>query len=134
MTRKQHGLSIGINRENERFFISLKAQGILTHRDYETITPLLDGALAEVNDPKVRIMIDGSEFEGWELQAAWDDLKLGLKHGSEFERIAIYGNADWQQWIARIASWFIAGEVRFFDNYIDALDWLCDNKVGATRK
>jgi hypothetical protein len=134
MTHKHHGLSIGINRVNERFFVSLKAQGTLTHRDYETITPMLDTALAAVNDPTIRIMIDGSEFEGWELQAAWDDLKLGLKHGSEIERIAIYGNSQWQHWVARIASWFIAREVRFFDNYIDALDWLCDNKADAANQ
>ncbi len=92
MTQESHGFSIGIERINNDIFLSLKAKGTLTHQDYLTITPIIDSALAEVNHPKVKVFIDGTELDGWEMRAAWDDLKLGLKHGNEFEKIAIYGN------------------------------------------
>jgi len=124
MTVKRHGLSIGIDRVGSDFFLSLKAVGKLTHNDYETITPMIDAALKEVSMPKVRVFIDGSELEGWEIRAAWDDLKLGLKHGSEFEKIAIYGNKHWQETAARVGGWFISGEVQFFDDPDKALNWL----------
>ncbi len=124
MNLKRHGLLIGIERTGDLFFLSLKAQGKLTHKDYQTIIPMIDSALAEVKDPKVRALIDGTELEGWEARAAWDDFKLGLKHGNEFEKIAIYGNKKWQSIIAKMGSWFISGEVRYFENDNDALDWL----------
>jgi hypothetical protein len=124
MSITRHGLSIGIERVGSQFFLSLTAVGKLTHADYETITPMLDAALKGVKEPKVKVLIDGTEMEGWELRAAWDDFKLGLKHGSEFEKIAIYGNKNWQEITAKIGSWFISGEVKYFENRNDALEWL----------
>ncbi|MFV0561952.1 hypothetical protein [Malaciobacter mytili] len=35
----KHGLSIGINRIDNEFYLALKAIGKLTHEDYEKITP-----------------------------------------------------------------------------------------------
>ncbi len=120
----RHGLSIGIERVNNDFFLSLKAVGKLTHEDYEKINPMINAALEGVKDPKVKVFIDGSELEGWELRAAWDDFKLGLKHGNDFSRIAIFGNKKWQEYAAKISSWFISGEAKFFENADDALNWL----------
>lgn len=124
MSQDRHGLSIGIERIDDEFFLSLKAIGKLTHEDYETITPMIDSALAAVEHPKVRALVDGTELEGWELRAMWDDLKLGLKHGNEFERIALYGNRGWQEWGSKIAGWFIAGEIEYFEDRDKALEWL----------
>jgi hypothetical protein len=124
MDYQRHGLSVGIDRIDDKFYLSLKAQGKLTHHDYEIITPMIDSALAEVSAPKVRALIDGTEFEGWELRAAWDDFKLGLKHGKDFEKIAIYGNKDWQKLAATIGQWFISGEVQYFEDEQAAINWL----------
>ena len=120
----RHGLSIGIERVNDNFFLSFKAIGKLTHDDYQTITPMIESALLGVKQPKIKAIFDASRLDGWELRAAWDDFKLGLKHGSEFEKIAIYGNKGWQEMSAKIGSWFISGEVKYFENYDEALAWL----------
>lgn len=124
MTSVRHGLSIGIERIADNIFISLKAIGKLTHADYEIITPMIDSALATVKTPKVNVLIDGTELEGWELRAAWDDLKLGLKHNNEFGKIAIYGNKNWQEIAAKVGAWFISGEVKYFNNLADATAWI----------
>lgn len=124
MKFERHGLSIGIERANDQFFLVLKAQGTLTHADYEIINPMIDSALAEVKSPKVNVLIDATELEGWEAQAAWDDFKLGLKHGSEFNKIAIYGNKNWQKLAAKIGSWFVSGEIKYFEHYHEAMEWL----------
>ncbi|MFA3790882.1 STAS/SEC14 domain-containing protein [Aliiglaciecola sp. SL4] len=124
MSFKKHGLSIGIERVGKTFFLSMQAVGKLTHEDYEIITPLIDGALAQVKEPKVNAFIDATELEGWELRAAWDDFKLGLKHNNEFQKIAIYGNQKWQQHAAKLGSWFISGEIKFFDDAQAAMEWL----------
>lgn len=126
MNQQTHGVSIGIERSGVKFFLSLKAIGKLTHEDYETITPLIDSALDAITEPKVKVLIDGTELEGWEPRAAWDDLKLGLKHGNVIDKIAIFGNKKWQERISKVASWFVAGEVRYFENKSEALDYLSD--------
>jgi hypothetical protein len=120
----RHGLSIGIERVENEFFLSLKAIGKLTHEDYEKINPMIDSALKGIKDPNVKVFIDGSELEGWELRAAWDDFKLGLKHGSDFDKIAIFGNKKWQEYTSKIGSWFISGEVKYFEDADEALTWL----------
>ena len=120
----RHGLSIGIERVDNHFFMSIKAVGKLTHEDYEKITPLIDATLEGVKDPKVNVYLDAAEFEGWELRAAWDDFKIGLKHGSEFDRIAIFGNKKWQEYAAKIGTWFTSGEVKYFEDADEALSWL----------
>jgi hypothetical protein len=124
MNIKKHGLSIGIERVESDFFLSLKAVGKLTHEDYEVMTPMIDSALNGIKEPKLKVLIDGTEMEGWELRAAWDDFKLGLKHGSEFEKIAIFGNKNWQEITAKIGSWFVSGEVKYFEDLDNALVWL----------
>jgi len=124
MSTDSHGMSIGIEQFGSEFFLTLKAVGKLTHQDYEVITPMIDAALQGVQDPKVKAILDVTEMQGWELRAAWDDFRLGLKHGSEFDKVAIYGNKDWQQLAAKVGSWFISGDARFFDNRDDALAWL----------
>jgi hypothetical protein len=126
MSPIRHGISIGIVRAGSNFFLSLKAIGKLTHEDYEVITPMIDSALATVKQPKVDVLIDGTELEGWELRAAWDDFKLGLKHNNEFNKIAIYGNKNWQEISAKISSWFISGEVKYFENLEEATHWLSE--------
>ena len=124
MSINKHGLSIGIERSGSDFFLSLKAVGKLTHEDYQTITPMIESALDAVKAPQVKALIDGTELEGWELRAAWDDFKIGLKHGNEFVKIAIIGNKHWQELAAKVGAWFVSGEVKYFQSEEDAVAWL----------
>ena len=126
MLLKTHGLTIGIERVDQYAFISLKAVGTLTHEDYLTITPLIDGALEKVDHPKVDLLFDATQLDGWELRAAWDDLKLGLKHGSEFQKVAVCGNKRWLQVAAKIGGWFVSDDVKYFDDIQDALEWIAN--------
>ncbi len=124
MSVTRHGLSVGIERTGSDFFLTLRAIGRLTHEDYEKITPMIDSALEGVEDPRVNVFFDAAELEGWELRAAWDDFKLGLKHGGEFDRIAIVGSKKWLEYASKVGSWFVSGEVRCFDQADQAIAWL----------
>jgi hypothetical protein len=124
MTVNRHGLSIGIERVDSDLFLTLKAVGTLQHSDYEVIVPMIDSALAGVEDANVKVFFDGAELDGWEIRAAWDDLKLGIKHGSEFKKVAIFGNKRWQEMSAKVGSWFVSGDIKYFENETEAFDWL----------
>mgnify|MGYP000550625063 CR=1 FL=1 len=58
MIVNRHGLSIGIERINSDFFLTLKALGTLEHNDYEVIVPMIDSALAGVKDAKIKVFFD----------------------------------------------------------------------------
>ena len=127
MTLLNHGISVGIERYgDDDFFVAFKAIGTLTHQDYEVMVPVLEAALAGVKDPDIYALVDVTELEGWELQAAWDDLKLGVKHVRHFERIAIVGKTTLQEVMAKLANWFTPAEVKFFVDKLDAITWLKD--------
>lgn len=121
-----HGLAIGLERHGDEFFLNLKVSGKLTHDDYQVLTPMLESALAGIRHPKIKALIDLTELKGWELRAAWDDLKLGIKHGNEFTKVALYGDKKWQEYAAKIGSWFISGEARYFEDKTAALGWLIE--------
>lgn len=127
MNKQRHGLSIGIERINDEFFLTFKAIGKLTHEDYQKINPLIDSALKGVKHPDVKVLFDATELEGWELRAAWDDLKLGLKHGNEFTKVALYGNKKWEEFAMKIGSWFFSGEYKYFEDFDAAYNWLTDD-------
>ncbi|BBN83314.1 STAS/SEC14 domain-containing protein [Pseudoalteromonas sp. A25] len=121
---QHHGFSIGIERLNDQFIVHMKAFGTLTHEDYKTITPMLEGAFQQVAHPHIKVLADMTHLEGWELQAAWDDLKLGLKYGSSFDKVALIGSHPWQDTLAKIAGWFIGAQVEKFTDQAQAQAWL----------
>ena len=120
----RRGLSIGIERTGLDFYMTLKVTGKLTHDDYEVMVPMLESAIAGIEHPEIKALIDATELEGWEMRAAWDDLKLGLKHGREFKKIALLGNRNWQKYASKIGSWFVSGDIKYFEDAKQALDWL----------
>ncbi|WP_020414501.1 STAS/SEC14 domain-containing protein [Microbulbifer variabilis] len=124
MKTKRHGISIGMERIDNNFFLYIKAIGQLTHEDYEHITPLLEYALEGVKSPQVQMLIDLRDFEGWGLHAIWDEFQLALKHGNEFSRIAVLGDEEWQEIATKVGGWFMSGEVRYFEEQHKAMDWL----------
>lgn len=124
MVIKEHGLLIGIHRRHDDFFLRLVVTGKLTHEDYKIMVPMLENAIKGIAHPAIRVLVECRQFEGWELRAAWDDFKLGVKHGSEFKKIAIVGDKPWEKAAAKVGSWFIAGEMKFFEDSGQALSWL----------
>jgi len=124
MTIARHGISIGIERMGDEFFMTLSVIGKLTHEDYELITPMIDSALEGIAQPKIKMFVDVTKLDGWELRAAWDDLKLGLKHGKQFERVAMLGNKSWHEWAVKVGGWFVDAEVKYFEEETAALEWL----------
>lgn len=112
--------------ESESNLLILHATGKLTDDDYqEVLIPRLE-AIIEAHG-KARVLIEMSEdFEGWELGAAWEDAKLGVRHRKDFEKMAVVGAPEWVDWGAKIGAQLMSGELRTYDedDFDDALDWI----------
>ena len=128
----EHGISIGINRVDDFFFIKMKIVGKLTHDDYAKMTPMLESSLDGAKEFKVKMLLDATEFDGWELRAAWDDFKFGMKYKDLFSKIAIVGASTTDEYLAKFGSWFISGEMEFFNSLDSAYAWLSKEEVKPT--
>ena len=126
---KEDGISIEISRVKGDVFIKLKMSGTLTHEDYSIMIPVVENAIAGIKEARVRALIDARDFEGWEARAMWDDVKFVLGHSKEFAKIALIGNKTWEEYVAKVADWFISPQVEFFKNEDDAMAWVSSDDV-----
>ena len=106
--------------------VAFRAKGKVTGQDYETVLiPAVEAAVKEHG--KIRLLYHiGDEFSGFEAGAMWDDAKVGLKHFTAWERIAVVTDVDWMRNLARFFGFVMHGHVRVFknDQYSEAEDWI----------
>ncbi|KVX02416.1 STAS/SEC14 domain-containing protein [Shewanella frigidimarina] len=109
--------------------IAVRASGQLTLEDYQQFLPQLETQIKRLG--KISLLFEFDNFTGWDLDAAIDDIKFGMKHLSDFDRIAMVGDKSWEHWMALIAKPFlISSEVRYFnrEDLQQAWDWLCEKQ------
>ncbi len=107
--------------------VGFRLCGRLHDSDYKQFVPTMETILT--TEGKVRLFIQLEDFHGWDLHAAWDDLKFGLKHYSDFERIAMVGDRKWEKWMASLCKPFTKARVQYFDRseVYAAWTWLLEN-------
>jgi len=104
--------------------VGFKLTGKLHDDDYKSFVPAMETILAA--EGKVRLFALFEDFHGWDLHAAWDDLKFGLKHYGDLDRIAMVGDQRWEKWMVQVCKPFTKATVRYFDasHVDDAWIWL----------
>ena len=102
-----------ISQQDENV-IRVEVSGTLTQSDYDDLIPSWKAAIARSG--KIRMLFVMRDFHGWTPHAAWDDFRFDLKHHQQVERIAMVGEKKWQHWMAKIGSWFVDTDVRYFDS------------------
>lgn len=111
-------------RNDNQFYCYVKVIGRLSHEDYENFIPTFESVLKDIKDPKVKVLADITKLEGWDIQAAWDDIKFGLSHNNEFEKIAVVGHSSLYEYGVKISNWFTPYEMKYFSNIDEAKAWL----------
>ena len=109
---------------SEKNIFAFRVSGKLTDADYKAFLPRLD-ELIDAHG-KISLLLELDDFRGWQLDAAWDDMKYGLAHEDDFERIAVVGEKHWHRWIVKLTNLMTSTEIRFFDrdDLQLAWDWL----------
>ena len=94
--------------------LGLKAVDDVEEEDYrDVLVPAVEAAIAEHG--KVRLVyVLGPEFDEYEGEAVWEDLKLGARHASAFERIAVVTDARWARPAMKVFSVLLPGQARAF--------------------
>jgi hypothetical protein len=106
--------------------LGFSAKGIVTGIDYETvIIPAVEAIFSK--HPKIRLLYHlGENFSGFETVALWEDTKIGLKHLTSWERIAVVTDVDWIRAAMKVFGFLLHGHVRVFHNseLTAAREWL----------
>jgi len=96
--------------------LGLRATGQVTAEDYKTVlVPAIEEQLTR--HKKVRLLyVFGNDFKGYSGGAAWEDAKVGMKHLTSFERVAVVTDVDWIENMIKAFGFAVPGEVRVFDD------------------
>lgn len=115
---------------NEKNIYAFKATGKLTKKDYDEFLPRLQTLIHKYG--ALSLFIELEDFRGWEPKAGWEDMKWGMEHDEDFDRIAIVGENRWMKFMVALADLFTEADIRYFkrDEAQQAWDWL--RKVGES--
>ena len=109
--------------------LGLEAIDDVEKEDYENvIVPLIDQAIAEHG--KVRLVyVLGHDFDEYDDDAVWEDLKLGVRNPASFERIAVVTDARWVRPAIKAFSLLWPGQAKAFAlaHLDDAKRWAADS-------
>ena len=109
--------------------LGFKISGYVTGDDYDNVlTPTINKAIEEFDRIKLLAQI-GPEFEGYSLDAAWDDATLGLRHWNGFERVAVATDVGWVRTIVKATGFIMPCPVQLFElgELDDAKRWLSES-------
>ncbi|MHB1215173.1 MAG: SpoIIAA family protein [Thiobacillus sp.] len=117
-------MPIQIDEENGGNVLVIHVSGKLEKADYARFVPAAERLIRQHGT--LRVLFDMTDFHGWDAGAAWEDLKFGVEHVADIERIAMVGDKAWQHGMATFSKPFMKATVHYFDraDAAEARMWL----------
>lgn len=109
--------------------LGFRFSGQVTGHDYDAVlTPAIDAAI-ESHDRIKFLGQFGPNFEGYSLGAAWDDTRLGLRHWTGFERVAVVTDVGWIRTCVQAVGVLMPCPIQLFriDELDEAKRWLSES-------
>jgi hypothetical protein len=110
--------------------LGFEAVGEVTADDYGSVlVPALEAMLA--SQPKARLLyVLGPEFDKFSGGAAWRDATVGMRHFTDFERVAVVTDKDWIENMVEAFGFVMPGDVETFDfdELNEARAWIAETK------
>jgi hypothetical protein len=108
--------------------LGFSAKGTVNRLDYERIIiPAVEKAFAKFH--KVRFLYSlGDDFSEFETAAMWEDAKIGLKHLTSWDRVAVVTDVDWIRSAMKAFGFLLHGHLRVFRNseIAEARAWISE--------
>lgn len=92
--------------------IGIRATGTLTGADYDDLLPRLRAAIEEHG--QIRALLEIRDLEGLTPAALWDEATFDAAELEHVERLAVVGDARWEEALESIAAPFVRAETRYF--------------------
>jgi hypothetical protein len=119
-------MALEVHEESGGNLVTVAVTGKLVKEDYARFVPQIEALIQRVG--KVRVLFVMHGFHGWDLGAVWEDIKFDVKHFADIERLAMVGDAGWEQWMASFCKPFTTAAIKYFDEaQLDvAREWLAN--------
>ncbi len=102
--------SINLEKEN---LIATTLEGKISKSDVEKIHSRIHEILKK--NQKIDFYFEMHDFQGYEFEGLWEDLKVDISHLSDYGKMAFVGDKKWQEWTAKATNFFTSSEVKFFE-------------------
>ncbi|MHB1059259.1 MAG: SpoIIAA family protein [Rhodanobacter sp.] len=106
--------------------LGFRAHGQVTAADYESIiVPDVEAAFAL--NRKLRLLyVTADDFTGFDPGAMWDDAKLGMRHFSGWDRVALVTDVAWLRGTATAFGFAVPAQFRLFHGaeIEEAMRWI----------
>ncbi len=106
--------------------VGIRARGKVTETDYlDVLVPAVEDALSRHRRLRLLYVL-GDEFDGYTGAAAWEDAKIGMRHFTAFERVAVVSDHEWVVRMVKAFGILLPGDVRVYvnDEEHDAREWV----------
>lgn len=107
-------MAVELKQEAGGKILEVRVSGKLSKEDYERFVPEVERLVADQG--KVRILFEMHDFHGWEAGALWEDIKFDVKHWRDIEKLAMIGEAKWEQGMAAFCKPFTTAKIKYFDH------------------
>ncbi|SBS32711.1 hypothetical protein MAQ5080_02334 [Marinomonas aquimarina] len=124
MTNQTNTISLHVERYQDTLVLQLKPSGRPSSKDFKKLSAMLESAIYSIRSSNVTLLVDLTELKSVSAKSAWHELLHGLKIGSEFKRIAIYGHNRWHNLMINALSWLISSNLKVFKRKQDATEWV----------
>ena len=117
---------IAIMSDLPEHVIGFTAKGKVTGEDYESVLiPAIEEKLKKHS--KINLLYHlGKDCFGFDIEAMWDDTKIGIQHLTAWERIAVVTDIDWVRLATKAFGFAMPGHVKVFANaqLAEAREWV----------
>lgn len=110
--------------ETKGDLVAIEVSGKLEKADFDAFLPVFEDAI-KAND-KISIFWEMTDFHGWTLGGAKEDLTFDVKHNSDVKKLAMVGDKEWQEWMTTLMKPFTNAEMKYFEprQRAEAMTWV----------
>ena len=96
--------------------VAVSTSGRVTEEDYDNVLiPAIEDKIKKCG--KIRMLYHlGKDFTSFTYEAMWDDTKVGIRHLTAFEKIAVVSDVDWVIDAVKIFKFVIPCPVKIYRN------------------
>ena len=115
---------IGFTDQTSENAIGIRVDGEIETKDFSAMADLLREAIGKHG--KIRLVLELEEVGKISPTTLWEELKLAFDHFDDVERIALVGDALWQEAYVKVVGALLPAEMRrFASNHLDhAWRWI----------
>jgi hypothetical protein len=106
-------MAIKLTETNGGKILEILASGKLVHQDYAVLVPIFERLIQEHG--RISILFEMVDFHGWDAAAAWDDIKVDVKHFSDIAKLAMVGETKWEKGMSIFCRPFTTAKIKDLD-------------------